>query len=132
VPGLKAAIEDLKAGRLQAAWEKLEQHGVIKEVPDGGELRERAVEQHLEALRAGKTSLMISPRHEEARKVATVVRQQLKAEGAIGREDYEVTALRRIVSSRQSNATYCTMQQAEWSDSIRAPREGSSQARSGP
>jgi ATP-dependent exoDNAse (exonuclease V) alpha subunit len=33
-PGLKAAIEDLKAGRLQAAWEKLEQHGVFKEVPD--------------------------------------------------------------------------------------------------
>jgi ATP-dependent exoDNAse (exonuclease V) alpha subunit len=27
VPALKAAIEDLKAGRLQAGWEKLEPHG---------------------------------------------------------------------------------------------------------
>jgi hypothetical protein len=51
----------------------------------GVELRERAVEQHLEAVRAGKTSLMISPRHEEARKVAAVVRHRLKAEGAISR-----------------------------------------------
>ena len=96
VPALKAVIEDLKAGRLQAGWEKLEQRGVIKEVTDGVELRERAVEQHLEALRAGKTSLMISPRHEEARKVAAVVRQQLKAEGAIGAEDHAVTVLRRM------------------------------------
>jgi hypothetical protein len=96
VPALKAAIEDLKAGRLQAGWEKLEHHGVIKEVTDGVELRERAVEQHLEAWRAGRTSLMISPRHEEARKVAAVVRQRLKAEGAIGLEDHAVTVLRRM------------------------------------
>ena len=73
VPALKAAIEDLKAGRLQAGWEKLERHGVIKEVFNSEALRERAVEQHLKALRAGKTSLMISPRHEEARKVASAL-----------------------------------------------------------
>ena len=96
VPALKAAIEDLKAGRLQAGWQKLEHHGVIKEVIDSEVLRERAVEQHLKALRAGKTSLMISPRHEEARKVASVVRQRLKAEGAIGRENYPVSVLRRM------------------------------------
>jgi AAA domain len=96
VPALKAAIEDLKRGRLENGWEKLERHGVIKEVIDGLELRERAVEQHLKALRAGKTSLMISPRHEEARKVAAVVRQQLKAEGAIGAEDHAVNVLRRL------------------------------------
>jgi ATP-dependent exoDNAse (exonuclease V) alpha subunit len=49
VPALKAAIEDLKAGRLQEGWEKLEHYGVIIEVIDDVELRERAVEQHLEA-----------------------------------------------------------------------------------
>jgi AAA domain len=96
VPALKAAIEDLKAGRLQAGWEKLEHFGVIKEVVDEVQLLQRAVEQHLEALRAGKTSLMISPRHEEGRKVAAVVRQKLKAEGAIGAEDHAVTVLRRM------------------------------------
>jgi AAA domain len=96
VATLKAAIEDLKAGRLHAGWEKLEHHGVIKEVTDGEALRERAVEQHLKTLRAGKTSLMISPRHEEARKVASVVRERLKAEGAIGLENYPVSVLRRL------------------------------------
>ncbi|MBV8454249.1 MAG: hypothetical protein JOZ29_18545 [Deltaproteobacteria bacterium] len=96
MPALKAAIEDLKAGRLQAGWEKLESHGVIKEVTDSAALREKAVEQHLKALRAGKTSLMISPRHEEARKVASIVRERLKAEGAIGLENYSVSILRRM------------------------------------
>jgi conjugative relaxase-like TrwC/TraI family protein len=96
VPALKAAIEDLKADRLQAGWEKLERHGVIKEVINVESLRERAVEQHLRALRSGKTSLMISPRHEEARKVAAIVRQQLQAQGAIGTEDHAVKVLRRL------------------------------------
>ena len=96
VPALKAAIEDLKAGRLQAGWEKVEHYGVIKEVTNDSEMRGRAIDQHLEALRAGKTSLIISFRHAEARKVAAVVRQQLKAEGAIGPEDHAVTVLRRM------------------------------------
>jgi len=47
LPALKAAIEDLKADRLQAGWNKLERHGVVKEVIDCEKLRERAVEQHL-------------------------------------------------------------------------------------
>jgi conjugative relaxase-like TrwC/TraI family protein len=96
IPGLKAAIEELKAGRLENAWQKLEQHGVIKELCDTAELRKRAVEQHLAGLRAGKTSLMICPRHEEARKVAAIVRQQLKAQGAIGAEEHALTFLRRM------------------------------------
>jgi hypothetical protein len=94
VPALKAAIEDLKADRLQAGWNKLERHGVIKEVIDDKTLRERAVEQHLKALASGKTSLMISPRHEEARKIAAIVRRQLKAKGAIGAQDHAVKVLR--------------------------------------
>jgi hypothetical protein len=69
---------------------------VIKEVVDEVQLLQCAVEQHLEALWAGKTSLMISPRHEEGRKVAAVVRQKLKAEGAIGAEDHAVTVLCRM------------------------------------
>jgi hypothetical protein len=39
---------------------------------------------------------MISPRHEEARKVASVVRERLKAEGTIGLENYPVSVLRRM------------------------------------
>jgi conjugative relaxase-like TrwC/TraI family protein len=106
---LKAAIEDLKAGRLQAGWEKLEHFGVIIEVIDEVELHQRAVEQHLEALRAGKTSLMISPRHEEARKVAAVVRQKLKAKGAIGAEDHAVPFWAAWISSaKRAGISYIT------------------------
>jgi hypothetical protein len=39
---------------------------------------------------------MISPRHEEARKVASVVRGRLKSEGAIGLENCPVIILRRM------------------------------------
>ena len=59
---------------------------------DAGKL----TEEQRKALRAGKTSLMISPRHEKARKVASVVRERLKTEGAIGLENYTVSVLRRM------------------------------------
>jgi len=39
---------------------------------------------------------MISPRHEEARKIAAIVRRQLKARGAIGAQDHPVKVLRRL------------------------------------
>ncbi len=90
-----------KAGRLENGWQKLEQHGVIKELCDTAELRKAAVEQHLAGLRGGKTSLMICPRHEEARKVATIMRQQLKTQGAIGAEGHALTILRRMESRHQ-------------------------------
>ena len=42
VPALKAAIEDLKAGRLQARLGEAGAHGVIKEVTDDVELRRKS------------------------------------------------------------------------------------------
>ena len=39
---------------------------------------------------------MISPHHEEARKIAAIVRRQLKARGAIGAQDHSVRVLRRL------------------------------------
>ena len=39
---------------------------------------------------------MISPHHEEARKIAAIVRRQLKARGAIGAPDHSVRVLRRL------------------------------------
>ena len=132
VPALKAAIEDLKQGRLESAWQKSDQHGVIKELIDAAELRKRAVEQHLAGLRAGKTSLMICPRHEEAHKVATIVRQKLKAKGAIGTEDHASLSFAASISVRTRAGTAYTTRQAEWSDSTRGRREGSNPVRSGP
>jgi hypothetical protein len=105
----------------------------MKEVTDGVELRERAVEQHLEARRADKTSLMISPRHEEARKVAAVVRQQLKAEGAIGAEDHAVTVLRRMDLGPEACRDLLHYEPGRVvGDSTAVPREGFGLARSGP
>ena len=58
------------------------------------------------ALRSGKTSLMISPRHEEARKVAAIVRRQLKAQGAMAKRSAR-KVLRRLELGRGSPT--CTL-----------------------
>jgi hypothetical protein len=63
----------------------------------------------------GKTSLMISPRHVEGRKVAAVVRQKLKAEGVIGAEDHAFIVLRRMDLGSEARRDLFTLR--AWTDS---------------
>src|SRR5262249_51148066 len=94
---LKDTVVDLKAGRREEAFARLEQHGDIREVQDLDELRQQAVDTHLEAVRAAEgVAILISPIHSEARVTATLIRDTLKAEGLINSIDHAVTRLIRL------------------------------------
>lgn len=95
-PVLKAAVLSWKAGRREEAYDALEASGAVREVLEPEEMRRQAVEAHLEAIRAGKTSILGSPLHVEAREVARIVSDRLLAEGLIGAEAHPVTRLDRI------------------------------------
>jgi ATP-dependent exoDNAse (exonuclease V) alpha subunit len=95
-PVLKAAVVGWKAGRREEAYDALEASGAVREVLDPEEMRRQAVEAHLEAIRAGKTSILGSPLHAEAREVARIVSDRLLEEGLIGAQSHPVTRLDRI------------------------------------
>jgi hypothetical protein len=61
----------------------LEQHEVINEFRDAAELGKEPLYNISQGFESVTSSLMICPRHKEARKVAAIVRQQLKPKGAI-------------------------------------------------
>jgi hypothetical protein len=93
---LKDTVLDLKAGRREEGYTRLEEHGDIREIQDLDELRQQAVDAHLEAVRAGHLAILASPVHAEARAAAQIVRETLKAEGLIAKEDYKLTRLVRL------------------------------------
>jgi conjugative relaxase-like TrwC/TraI family protein len=93
---LKDTVLDLKAGRQEEGYARLDEHGDIREVQDLDELRQQAVETHLDAVRVGHLAILASPIHSEARQVASIVRDTLKAEGKIGAEDHALRRLTRI------------------------------------
>jgi ATP-dependent exoDNAse (exonuclease V) alpha subunit len=93
---LKDTVLDLKAGRREEGYRRLEEHGDIREIQDLDELRQLAVDTHLDAVRAGHLAILASPVHAEARAAAQIVRETLKAEGLIAKEDYKLTRLVRL------------------------------------
>jgi hypothetical protein len=93
---LKDAVLDLKTGRREEGFARLDQHGDIREVQDLDELRQQAIEMHLDAVRAGHLAILASPVHSEARQAASIVRDILKAEGLVEKEDHAVKRLTRL------------------------------------
>jgi conjugative relaxase-like TrwC/TraI family protein len=93
---LKAAVTDLWEGRKEEGWQKLDEHGDIREVANLSEMRGQGVAAHLEAVRAGKTSILACPIHAEAREVTKVVRATEKGEGLIAQEDHTVTRIKKL------------------------------------
>jgi conjugative relaxase-like TrwC/TraI family protein len=93
---LKDTVLDLKSGRREEGYTRLEEHGDIREIQDLGELRQQAVDTHLDAVRAGHLAILASPVHAEARAAAQIVRETLKAEGLIASEDHRLARLVRL------------------------------------
>jgi len=94
-PALRAAMYALSAGRTEAGFDKLDKFGAIREMEDRQERLEAIAQTHLAAIQEGKSSLIVSPTHSEARAVAGVVRQAMRSEGLLTGEDQTVTRLQR-------------------------------------
>jgi conjugative relaxase-like TrwC/TraI family protein len=97
---LKETVIDLKAGgdRRAIGYARLDKHGDIREVISQQEMRQQAVETHLEAVRDGHLAILASPIHAEAREATAIVRETLKAEGKIEKVDHVVVRLSRIAA----------------------------------
>jgi conjugative relaxase-like TrwC/TraI family protein len=95
-PALRAAMYDLSGGRTEAGFDKLDKFGAIREMEDRQARMDAIAQTHLAAIKEGKSSLIVSPTHHDARAVADVVRQAMRAEGLLTGEDQTVTRLQRL------------------------------------
>jgi ATP-dependent exoDNAse (exonuclease V) alpha subunit len=70
-PAQKAAIYDLSEGETDRGFDKLKDLGAIVEISDQAERLQKLSEKHLQALKDGVTSLIVTPTHEDPQPRAT-------------------------------------------------------------
>ena len=75
----------------------------IVEISDPSERLQKLSEKHLQALKDGVTSLIVTPTHEEGRTVTTVVRDQMKQEGLITGQEHVLAGCKSSISPKVSN-----------------------------
>ena len=96
IAALREAVNDLAAGQTERGFGRLEEFGAIQELEDHSDRLKALSEKHLEALNAGKTSMIVSPTHAEGRIVADVVRADLRGLGLLGAEEQSFTRLENL------------------------------------
>jgi conjugative relaxase-like TrwC/TraI family protein len=83
-PELKSVVEMLATGQVSAALDALQKQGRVREIPDAG-ARVRAMARSY--AESPERTLIISPDNASRRELNVAVRQELKANGTIARED---------------------------------------------
>lgn len=92
-PEYKRAAELLARGDLAEGFETLDRMEAIQEVAEH-ERGEAIADAYLESIRAGRSTLVVSPTHVEGRMVTDAIRERLKAEAVLGRDETSVDQLR--------------------------------------
>jgi conjugative relaxase-like TrwC/TraI family protein len=88
----REAVRDLAKGDAQSGFEKLNQSGAIKELPEDERYKQLAKD-YADALAQRKTALVVSPTHAEGEKVTVEIREELKQRGKLGTDERKMTRL---------------------------------------
>lgn len=89
-PALKSTVELLATGQISAALDALGQQGRVQQIPDKEE-RVRAIAKSY--VESPENTLIVSPDNASRRELNAAVRQELKATGALAKEDHTFRVL---------------------------------------
>jgi len=89
-PALKSAVELMAIGQVSAALDALQEQGRVKEIPNGEE-RVRAIAKSY--VESPANTLIVSPDNASRHELNLAARQELKATGAVAREDHNFRVL---------------------------------------
>ncbi len=79
------AINDLSEGKIWDGFRKLDQLGAIVEIPQENR-HDFLASQYIESIKSARSALVVSPTHAEGRKVTHIIREKLKTEKKICKE----------------------------------------------
>ena len=88
----REAVREFSFGHAVAGFEKLDQSGAIKELPEDERYRQLA-QDYADTIARRKTALVVSPTHAEGEKVTTEIREELKHRGKLGTKEQTFTRL---------------------------------------
>lgn len=92
----REAVQDLAAGAVPDGFAKLDNMGAIKTI-DPLSPNTSLVDDYVNALKRGKSALVISPTHKQGEEVTAAIREKLREKGKIGKR--EITAAKLVNSN---------------------------------
>ena len=95
-PQLLEIIEDYYAQRYDAALEKIERLGLIRENNTRTDSLQQLVADVIQEFKRGQNPLVISPIHRDGKAFAQTLRASMKAQGMLGRQDHEAAWLESV------------------------------------
>ena len=88
----KLAIKALSEGKSTEGFNRLDKLGWIKQVPDDERYKQLAAD-YVEAVKAGKTCLVVSPTHAEGDRTTARIRETLKSIKTLGKQEHTFRVL---------------------------------------
>jgi conjugative relaxase-like TrwC/TraI family protein len=86
----REAVRDLAKGEARRGFEKLDQMGAIKELPEDERYKQLAKD-YADAVSRRKTAMVVSPTHAEGERVTAEIREELKKRGKLGTDERQLT-----------------------------------------
>jgi conjugative relaxase-like TrwC/TraI family protein len=86
------AVRDFAKGDTWSGFEKLDQMGAIKELPEEERYKQLAID-YADAVSRRKTALVVSPTHAEGERVTAEIREELKQRGKLGSDERKIDRL---------------------------------------
>jgi conjugative relaxase-like TrwC/TraI family protein len=96
IEALREAVKNLSQGKIKEGFDGLDEFGAIREIPKFEERLKAICDLHLAALKEKQSSLIVSPTHGEARRIADAVRRELRRERLIDEAQHMFTRLEKL------------------------------------
>lgn len=106
----RSAVEDLSKGQVKEAFEKLDSIDSIQAV-DPLKPNETLVNDYVEALRSGKSALVVSPTHQQGDEVTEAIRKKMRTVGLIGKKEIQAT--------KYTNLNLTEAQKGDWRNLVK-------------
>jgi ATP-dependent exoDNAse (exonuclease V) alpha subunit len=106
----REAVRDLAKGDARRGFEKLDQMGAIKELPEDERYKQLAKD-YDDTVSRRKTALVVSPTHAEGERVTAEIREELKKRGKLGTDESKINRLinqQWTEAQRGNPQSYCT------------------------
>ncbi|TKT93611.1 conjugative relaxase [Dyadobacter frigoris] len=101
----RSVVEDLSKGNVKDGFEKLDQIQSIQNI-DPLKPNDLIVGDYIEAVKKGKSALVIAPTHQQGDEVTDEIRKKLKSAGLVGKKE--------ISASRFKNLNLTEAEKADW------------------
>ncbi|WP_410879466.1 MobF family relaxase [Myroides sp. DW712] len=123
----REAVQDLSNGDVKTAFDKLDNLGAVKEI-DSLKPNMQLVDDYVATIKKGKSALIISPTHKQGEEVTSLVREQLKQQGIIGKREISAKKLSNLNMTEAEKSDYRSYQQGhvlQFNQNIKGVKRGS-------